>query len=200
MHVQLDGMHGMMAWCFERFCVLVVCVCAFSLVCLLMIFITWNCQGAASREFLRAARLLIKTHNPSLLALFETKMSGRSADDVCRKLNYNSWIRVEAIGFSGGIWLMWNEDLDIQISHTHPQFIVTEIKRHNRVWNMVFVYASPDHYLRGKLWDDLRERKINLHGAWMAVGDFNVVTGIGEVSNPETFNQRRCAGINDWIF
>lgn len=90
--------------------------------------------------------------------------------------------------------------MDVRIVCTHPQFVVAEIKNMGRIWNTAFVYASPDHHLRGKLWNDLRRDNLNLHNAWMAVGDFNAVTSMAEVSNPETFNQRRCVGINDWIF
>lgn len=154
-----------------------------------MVIIAWNCQGAASKKLLRAVCFLVKTHNPKVLALFETKTSGVNADKVCKELKFNNWIRVEAIGFSGGIWLLWNDDLDLQIIYTHPQCIVMEIKETDNVWNVAFVYASPDYQLRDKLWKDLRGMKLKLHEAWMAVGDFNVVTGVEEVSNSKSFSQ-----------
>lgn len=35
---------------------------------------------------------------------------------------------------------------------------------------------------------------------WMAIGDFNEVTGAHETSSPDSFNVRRCKGFNSWIF
>lgn len=165
-----------------------------------MIILAWNCQRAASKEFMRAARSLINTQKTSILALFETKTSGENTDRVCKKLKYSNWIRVEAIGFSGGIWVFWDEVLDIQIIRTHPQFVVTEVRNNNKVWNIIFVYTSPEPSIRERLWKDLRSERLNLHNEWLAVGDFNAVTNMEEVSNPSTFNQRRCKGIIDWMF
>lgn len=30
-------------------------------------------------------------------------MSGANADTVCKKLGFDNWARIEAVGFSGGI-------------------------------------------------------------------------------------------------
>lgn len=164
-----------------------------------MFFIVWNCQGAGSKKFMRAARLLIKTHNPSVMALLETKVSGDRANDICKKLNFSNWIRIEAIGFSGGIWILWKEEIDLQVKFTHPQFAISDIRSDNKHWNMVIVYASPDYQLRKKLWNDLSKDKLDLNTEWMVLGDFNSVVSIDEVSNPRTFDHRRCIGMKDWI-
>lgn len=74
-------------------------VCCSSLSCVVwflclrwfpMVFIVWNCQGAGSKEFIRVARFLIKTHNPRMFALFEPKTSGVNVDGVCKKLKFNN--------------------------------------------------------------------------------------------------------------
>ncbi|XP_031124340.1 uncharacterized protein LOC116027055 [Ipomoea triloba] len=68
--------------------------------------ITWNCQGAASKSFLRVAKWLINKHHPDILCLVETKTSGCNADAICMKLGFEKWARVEALGFSGDIWIL----------------------------------------------------------------------------------------------
>lgn len=57
-----------------------------------------------------------------------------------------------------------------------------------------------NYQLRNNLWNDLNKAKLELHDEWMAAGDFNSVTNIEEVNNPNTFNQRRCKGLKDWMF
>ena len=74
-----------------------------------------NCRGAGGRNFHRRVRAssglgLLNQSNVDVLMLLETRISGRRADMVIRKLGFTHWIRVEACGYVGGIWLMWNED------------------------------------------------------------------------------------------
>lgn len=164
-----------------------------------MSFIIWNCQGAGSKEFVRTARMFIKSHNPLIMGLLETKISGERANAICKKLNFNKWVRIEAIGFSGGIWILWRDEINVVVSHTHPQFAVLDICHMGKRWNLVIVYASPDYQLRNKLWSELNKERLGLVDEWMAVGDFNAVTNVDEVSNQNTFNQRRCAGLKKWI-
>lgn len=149
-----------------------------------MDIITWNCQGAASKEFIRTARLLLKSHKPQILALLETKTSRMAADSVCKKLGYSNWVRVEAVGFSGGIWILWGDDLNLEVRFTHPQFVILNVNLDKKDWNLVIVYASPSASLRKRLWEDLNPKSLNLLNAWIACGDFNAVRSLDEVSNP----------------
>ncbi|WCJ18313.1 hypothetical protein M5689_000675 [Euphorbia peplus] len=66
-----------------------------------MSYIIWNCQGAASKLFIRSLKLVISSYRPKILALIETKTSGSAAEAVCCKIGFDSWFRVEALGFSG---------------------------------------------------------------------------------------------------
>ena len=47
---------------------------------------------------------LIK-HKPDLLCLIETKIHGDNADKICMRLGFDNWVRVEAWGFTGGLWI-----------------------------------------------------------------------------------------------
>lgn len=53
-----------------------------------MISVFWNCQGAAAPAFMRAFKDLVRTYKPDMVALFEPRISGSNADDVCRKMSY----------------------------------------------------------------------------------------------------------------
>lgn len=67
-------------------------------------------------------------------------------------------------------------------------------------WDVAVVYASPSSQLRNILWDNLKAEALDLNEAWMAVGDFNAVSSVDEVSNSNTFSTRRCSGMNSWMF
>lgn len=61
------------------------------------------------------------------------------------------------------------------------------------------MYASPAHDIRKKLWMELDAIKYDIQGPWVSIGDFNAVVRREDMSNPESFNARRCSGFRDWI-
>lgn len=71
-----------------------------------MSIIIWNVNGAASWDFMRTVKGIIRTQNPDILELLETRVSGIKANFIYMKLGFTEWIRVEALGYSGGIWLL----------------------------------------------------------------------------------------------
>lgn len=101
--------------------------------CVPMKFIVWKYQGAASKKFLRAAHSIIRQHRPGLPVFafyLETNISGFGADEICVKLDFDNSIRVEAVGMSGGIWVLWNESLNASVLRTnpHPHFVLMEVE------------------------------------------------------------------------
>ncbi|KAJ8420945.1 hypothetical protein Cgig2_023221 [Carnegiea gigantea] len=82
----------------------------------------WNCQGAASRLFLNTLAELLRRYASAILALVEIKVSGSSAESVCRKLNFNGLYKVDAHGFQGGIWVLWKTRIvDLQLVKSDNQ-------------------------------------------------------------------------------
>lgn len=161
----------------------------------------WNCQGAASNSFRRTLKNFICIHNPSIVCLLEPKVSGVQANKICSSFGFEDWIRVEAVGFSGGIWIHWNTAVNVAILKTHPQFILLQVDdKRTHPWILAVVYGSPNRMLRKKLFTDLSLQELGLQHQCLAIGDFNSVTGSNEVSSPECFNQARCADFNNWIF
>ena len=82
---------------------------------------------ASLKRFFRTLKDVVNTHKLILIDLLETKCSGEHADKIWNSLGFDYWCRVEAIGLSGGIWLLWKECIDLTILKTHPQFIHVKI-------------------------------------------------------------------------
>ncbi|XP_031120913.1 uncharacterized protein LOC116024153 [Ipomoea triloba] len=80
---------------------------------------------------------LIFKYKPQILGLLEPKVSGASADSICKNLKFDNWIRIEAYGFSGGIWLLWNDPISLDILYTNPQFLLAQVKENSgETWNI----------------------------------------------------------------
>lgn len=61
-------------------------------------------------DFLRVIIDLISVHDRVILVLIETRISGDRADEVSRRIGFSSSTRMEAQGFSGGIWVFWRTE------------------------------------------------------------------------------------------
>lgn len=85
----------------------------------LMIF-SWNCRGCSSFKFIATCRQFVVSYKSKILILLETWIAGTKVDQAIRRLCFYFNIRQEAKGFSGGIWLLWNDEsvkIDVLISH-----------------------------------------------------------------------------------
>ncbi|XP_019189845.1 PREDICTED: uncharacterized protein LOC109184303 [Ipomoea nil] len=77
--------------------------------------LSWNCQGAASSGFRRALLFLVKKVKADIVGLMEPRISGGSADKACKSFGFDNWMRVEVVGFSGGMrqWIFKEGLIDL---------------------------------------------------------------------------------------
>lgn len=87
----------------------------------------------------------IHVQQPHILALLETHISGNKAREDCNKIGYYVQCRVEAQGFQGGIWVLWDtNEVSLTPVKAHQQFITMEVKKRGaRPWLFTAVYTSP---------------------------------------------------------
>ncbi|CAN1186973.1 hypothetical protein LINPERHAP2_LOCUS38439 [Linum perenne] len=67
---------------------------------------SWNCHGASHDNFCTAFRSYMSSFSPDIAILVEPRVSGSTVENVCRQLGFENYLRVEAVGFSGGIWVL----------------------------------------------------------------------------------------------
>ncbi|KAI9091051.1 hypothetical protein K1719_028321 [Acacia pycnantha] len=75
-----------------------------------MIITTWNCRGAASKTFATVLRDLKHRYKVDLMVILEPRVSGNAAVKIIKSWGFKFSERVEAVGYSGGIWLLWNSE------------------------------------------------------------------------------------------
>ncbi|KAH7847203.1 hypothetical protein Vadar_023207 [Vaccinium darrowii] len=76
-----------------------------------MKILMWNCRGAASPHFRRHFNDLVRDHHPTFVIIAETRIAGSRAKDLSESLGFNHSFVVDSVGFSGGLWLLWNDDV-----------------------------------------------------------------------------------------
>lgn len=155
----------------------------------------WNCRGAKSDGFVRELKELNRLHQPTNITIVEPKISGVEANTICRKLGKSHWLRSEASGFSGGVWVLWNEEeIKLVPRAVHRSFVHAEVvSEGGKCWDLVAVYASPNPGVRKSLWNSLSNLAITR--PWVIIGDFNCVLS-SEERSPEG---RTSSSFINWV-
>ncbi|KAL8141080.1 hypothetical protein V2J09_007101 [Rumex salicifolius] len=138
--------------------------------------ISWNVQRAASRDFMRTLKDLIRSHGPSILILLETRISELQVDKVCTTIGFDDIVWSEVVGFRGGIWILWRKDR-VQLSRIDTHARVVSI---GCPMVLSAIYASPQPASRKELCERLREAKNIMDEPWLLIGDFNETMSLSE--------------------
>lgn len=137
-----------------------------------------------------------------MLVLVETHLSGEQAQRVCDRIGFSGQLRVEAQGFSGGIWMFWRaETVSVTPYDNNTQHLTVEVKKiGDDPWLFSAIYASPDSSQRKTLWRELEAIKSRYRGPWLLAGDFNDTKDMSERNgNGGSEMQRRCREFANWI-
>lgn len=163
--------------------------------------ISWNCRGAGGREFLRTARDLIFTHKPDCLIIVEPRISGRKADNRIKKLQFDFSTKMDAEGFSGGIWVLWNASFgSVTVVNKSKQIITLLVEDHQKnAWLLSAVYASPNATSRELLWQYIEKCDGLDEVPWVIIGDFNQVLSTEESSTSTARGFNRMTRMNEVI-
>ena len=77
-----------------------------------MIAISWNCRGLRSLRVENAISHLVREKDLGVLFLVETK---QFVDEVQDDLRYQSMLAVPSIQKSGGLAMLWKEEVNLHI-------------------------------------------------------------------------------------
>lgn len=139
--------------------------------------ISWKCWGAGARYFPHLVQDLKLNYNVHILTIVETRVSGKRAEKIISKPGLSNNYRVEATGFSGRIWLLWEgECVSVNIISYSSQYIHTNISYNasEERFLLTCVYGSPTPSIRQGLWTQLETISYSVGASkWLCVEDFN---------------------------
>ncbi|CAN1744115.1 LINE-1 retrotransposable element ORF2 protein, partial [Linum perenne] len=160
-----------------------------------------NCRGAGSKSFLNALNFYLQNHKPAIVVILEPRISGLRGQTVRKKIGFQNSFVVEAEGFRGGIWLMWNDaDFTIRVLDSSSQFNHVSVEWElGKSCVLTLVYASPQLSRRRLLWQDLARLGRSTSLAWMALGDFNAIVDSSEKFGGAGFNRIQAQEFRDCI-
>lgn len=138
--------------------------------------IVWNSRGAASKGFATALRDMKHRYKLDIVVILEPRVSGNPANKIIKSWGFQYSVRSEAVGFSGGIWILWNRDeLSVDVIEIEDQFIHCRIGVENKSMLFTTVYASPNEQRRHRIWHRLFNISLEISEPWLLAGDYNEI-------------------------
>ena len=78
-----------------------------------MNLLAWNCRGLGLDSTVGELRDLVRSHNPAVVFLSETKKEVRELEKLKWSLGFRHDVAVSCVGRSGGLALLWRDSVRV---------------------------------------------------------------------------------------
>ena len=101
---------------------------------------------------------------------------------------------------SGGLALLWTDELDLHIRTFSPHHIDAVVNpRVDDAWRFTGFYGAPEVVNREDSWAVLRHLASQFDMPWICLGDFNEITRLGEKSGGPIRSERQMQQFRDCL-
>lgn len=148
-----------------------------------MNIISWNCRGSGGTTVSTLNRYLRCT-KATIAFISDTRCNLEKAGKRVANLPLCNFSGVPSNGRSGGLWLLWSDDVHVNISRSNKFYFFAEVlnKDGSKPWGLVAVYGDPSRVQNPKIWEEIGEFIEQCDGHACMFGDFNVVMSLEEKS------------------
>ena len=159
----------------------------------------WNCQGMGrnlgSPKMCHLARL-ISSANPQVTFVFEIKSSKFRPSDLSTRFNMYDSLVVPSRHRSGGLWLMWTNDLIVHVHSANFHVILATCVNttSNHQFGLVCIYGDPYHRETSQIWDQVASFVYdNSSMPMLCLGDMNELLYDTDKNSPKINRSRMTA-------
>lgn len=165
-----------------------------------MNILAWNIRGTANSDFRREFRNLQLKYSPDIVILTQTRLDGRRAHAILSTLGYDNFVKIDAMGFSGGIWVLWHPHIvTIEPLASSFQEIHCKVKVNNSLFILSAIYGSPNYDIRKNLWKNLSLAFKDFNLPWHIMGDFNDIASSKEKFGGRPPNIGKMISFNNFL-
>lgn len=120
----------------------------------------------------RALQEIRKRINPDVCFLSETHLDIAKADNVRRRAGFDQTIVYESDGRSGGLLLMWKDEINVRTRGITKNYIDVTIEEDGGLWEFM---VNQSGARKQELGMQLGKFKQDMMAPWFLMGDFNEI-------------------------
>ena len=156
-----------------------------------MNIISWNCRGLGNLRAVLALHNLVKSQGPKILFLMETKLDVHEMELIRIKLQFKYCFIVPSLGRSGGLALLWMDDVQLTILNYSINHIDAQVCLQGALlWRFTGFYGNPITHRCRESWALLEKQDSRMTLPWLLMGDFNEILSSDERSGESVSSQR----------
>ena len=142
-----------------------------------MNLISWNCRGLGNLRTIWELCRIVKQKKPALVFLMETKLRSDKMKLIHFKMGFPNMFVVDFIRRSGGMTLMWDEDINLDIQNYSQCHIngMVKMRMSREQWKFTGFYGHPDPSKRHEAWTFLKYIATLSLLPWVCLRDFNEI-------------------------
>ena len=165
-----------------------------------MNILSWNCRGLGNLEAVLTLHNLVKTQEPKVLFLMETKLDSKRMEGIRVKLRFKLCFSVPSLGRSGDLAMLSNDPVGLSIQNFSQNHIDSHVQINDSIiWRFTGFYGHPEGDRKKESWALLDQ----LHSIdtlpWLSMGDFNEILSLDERSGEGTGPMRHMQDFGDVI-
>ena len=157
-----------------------------------MIILSWNFWGLRNQRLVKVLSYLVREKAPKILFLIEIKQSIDEMRRIQADLPYRCMLAVPSIWRSGGLAMLWLEEIDLHIqTFTLHHIDALIFNGSNSSWKLIGFYGWSDGQSKHESWQLLKHLHNRNSTPWICVGDYNEILALNEKQGklPKPLNQ-----------
>lgn len=130
---------------------------------------------------------LMRCTNSQVTFISETKSSKVNSGDLVNRFNIADSLVVPSNGCSGGLWMMWNDEVHISVVHANSHVILAKVVNiaSKLEYALVCLYGDPYHRQTTQIWNEIASFVYdNLGNPVLCMGDLNEILYDADKSTP----------------
>jgi hypothetical protein len=124
---------------------------------------------------------LLRSTRAGVAFISETKSSQARATHLLSNIQGFTEYVVPSTDFSGGLWLLWSQEIVLQVLESTRYYIFARIRGPDQfTWVLRAIYEDASHRNNGFIWDKIRAYVDTGSDTFCCLGDFNAISSMEE--------------------